>query len=260
MGELTLVAVVVVDAVKQLLVIVGPQLEGITVTVHARSDIGSNQGSLYEEGARAAHRVYQVSLAIPPAQQDNAGSQHLVDGRIGLASAPPALEQRLTAAVERQGHITARDVHIDTDFGIGQADARTLAVLVIKEIGNRILHAISDKTRVVEILAIDGSINRKCRVHGQQLFPVEGLELLIQVIGTRRFQRQERLEHAHRSAAGKICLIKHLLIAPERNHTITFGHLFSAQGTQLVGKHTFKTHEGFCHHIKFVSHHVLIIY
>ena len=145
-GELPLLAVVVIDFVKQLLVIVGPLLEGIMVTIDARSDIGGDERCLDQECARTAHGVNQVGLAIPAAQQDDTGRQHLVDGRVGLGNTPAALEQRVTAAVQRQGHLAARDVNIKTDFGIVQADARTLAVLVIEVVGDGILDTISDKT------------------------------------------------------------------------------------------------------------------
>ena len=99
-GELTFTAVVVVDIVKQVCIIVGPLLESVAVAVHAGSDVGGDKGCLDEEGARAAHWIHQVGLALPPAEQDDAGCQRLVDGRIGLCHAPAALEQGLATAVE----------------------------------------------------------------------------------------------------------------------------------------------------------------
>ena len=164
-GELTLGTVVVVDVGEQFLVIVGPLLEGIVVTINARGDVGADEGSLDEECARAAHGVDQVGLAVPAAQQDDAGSEHLVDGCIGLPHTPAALEQRFAAAVERQGDLTSRDVDVEADVGIADADAGALAIFLVKEVGNGVLDTIGDKTGVVEILAIDGSVDGKSRFH-----------------------------------------------------------------------------------------------
>ena len=144
-GELALSAVIVIDALKQLGIIVGPILERIAVAVHARSDVGTDKGCLDEEGARAAHGVYQVGLAVPAAQQDDACRQHLVDGCVGLSHAPAAFEQRLAAAVKRQGDVAPRDVDVKTDFGIGQADAGSFAVFLVEVVGDGVLDAIGDK-------------------------------------------------------------------------------------------------------------------
>ena len=144
-GKLALGTVIVIHLLKQVGVIVGPLLEGIMVTVHARSDIGSDKRCLDEERTRTAHGVNQVGFPVPTAQQDNAGCQHLVDGRIGLSHTPAALEQGVTTAVERQGNLTSGDMDIKTDVGIGKADAGALAVLIVEVVGNGILHTISDK-------------------------------------------------------------------------------------------------------------------
>ena len=258
-GEFPFGTVVVIDFIEQFLVIVGPLLEGVVVAIYAGGDVGADEGCLDQERARAAHGVNQVGLAVPTAQQDDAGRQHLVDRGLGLRYAPTALEQRFTAAVERHGHFAARDVDVKTDLRIGQADAGTLAVFIIEEVGNGILDTIGDETRVVKVLAVDSGVDGKCGVNGHQLFPVERLQLLIQVVGTRRFEGDERFENAYCRAAGKICPIEHLFVSLEVNHAVSFGHLLGAQGAQLVGKDSFQSEEGLGHHVKFVSHHVLIL-
>ena len=227
-SELALGTVIVVNLVKQLGVVVGPLLESKTVAVHTGSDVGSDERCLDQERARTAHGVNQVGFTLPTAQQDDAGGQHLVDGCIGLRHTPASLEQRLSTAVQRQGHIAARDVHIKTDFGIVEANAGALAVLLVEKVGNRVLDTIGDKSGVVEVLTIDGGINGKRRLHCHQLFPVKGLELLIQVVGSVRAQRQEGFEHTHRSAAGKIRPVEHFLVSLEVNHAVTLGNIVCA--------------------------------
>ena len=90
--KLAFLAIVVVDLIKQVGVIVGPLLESIVIAINTGSDVGGNQSRLDEERARSTHRVNEVGLSIPAAQQNDASSQHLIDGCIGLSLAPAALE------------------------------------------------------------------------------------------------------------------------------------------------------------------------
>ena len=71
-GELTLTAVVVINGFKNIGIIVGPLLEGIFLTIHARVDVGGYQSGLNQECARAAHRIHEVALAVPAAELDDA--------------------------------------------------------------------------------------------------------------------------------------------------------------------------------------------
>ena len=119
---------------------------------------------------------------------------------------------------------------VKTDIGIGEPDAGTLAVFLVEEVGNGILDTIGDKSRVVEVLAIDCGVDGKCRLNGHQLLPVKGLELLIQVVGAGGAQLEERLEHAHCRAAGEIGAIQSFLVARERNDAVTLSNILGAQG------------------------------
>ena len=172
-GELALGAIVVVDRVKQVGVIVGPLLEGILVTIDTRGNVGADEGCLDKEGARATHGIDQVGVTLPAAEHNDARCQHLVDGRVGLRHAPAALEQRVSAAVERQGHVTSRDVDVESDFGVAQPDAGALAILLAEIVGDGVLDTIGDKAGVVKHLAIDGGVDGKCGVDGHQLLPVK---------------------------------------------------------------------------------------
>ena len=147
-------------------------------------------------------------------------------------------------------------MYVKANFGIVESDAGTLAVLVIEEVGDGILDTIGDKSRVAEVLAIDGGIDGKSGLYAHELFPVKGFELLIEVIGAVGAERQERLEYADRRTAGEVRPIEHLLVALEKHHAVTLGNILGAQCAQLVGEHAFQTQEGLRHHIKFISHHV----
>ena len=73
-----LLAVVLVDLVKEFLVKVGPLLEGIFLSVYAGCYATGDESCLYGDGTTSAHRINQVALAVPARQHDDAGSQDLV--------------------------------------------------------------------------------------------------------------------------------------------------------------------------------------
>ena len=110
-------AIVVINALEEFVVIVGPRLEGILVAIHARIDVRGDEGGLDQEGARAAHGIDEVALATPAAQQDDAGGKHLVDGGIGLCLTPTALVEGCAAGVEREGYLVVRDMDVEFDVG-----------------------------------------------------------------------------------------------------------------------------------------------
>ena len=76
--ELAFLRVVVVDAVEEILIEVGPFLEGKLLAEHAWRNVARNEGSLNGDGSRTAHGVDEVALAVPSRHENHAGSQHLV--------------------------------------------------------------------------------------------------------------------------------------------------------------------------------------
>ena len=81
MVKLALLRVVVVDSVEKLGVEVLPALECKLFAEHARVDIPCDKGSLDENGARAAHGVDKVGLAVPSRQENHPSRQHFVERR-----------------------------------------------------------------------------------------------------------------------------------------------------------------------------------
>ncbi len=103
----TLGGVVVVNLIEEFGIEIGPCLESETLAEHAGSDIGGYQRGFAQECAATAHGIDKRTFAVPPAAQDDAGREHLVDGSLGLRHAVAALMKRLAAAVEAERHIGA---------------------------------------------------------------------------------------------------------------------------------------------------------
>ena len=253
--KLALAAVVVVDFVKQLTVEVAPALKGKTVAIHTREDVAGNHGCLNEEGTRATHRIYEVALSAPAGHKYDSGSQHLVDGCLGLRHAVATLVQRLARTVERERNLVARDVHIEHKVGIREANRRATLILLHEVIHNSVLHAISDEFRVTEVRSKHSGIDGEGAVGGHHLVPVEFLHSLIELVGIVGVEFIEWLENAQCRAATEVGTIEHSLVTLKRNHAASGFHIFSPNGFQLVGKHIFQPLERLGDHFKLVIHH-----
>ena len=254
--KLPLARVVVVDFAVQLGVVVAPALKRKVVAVHAGVDVGSNQGCLDQEGARAAHGVDQIALAVPPAELDDAGGQHLVDGGIGLRHAPAALVERLARRVERERDLVARDVHVETQVGRVEPYRGPAPLGLHKVVGNGVFHTIGDKSRVAEALAVYRRVDGKRVGSLHDRAPVEALHFFIEVVGIGRAELVDGLEHAQCRVQAEVGAIHHLFVASEGDHALALLHILGAQLLQLVAQYALQTLEGLGHHFKIFTHRV----
>ena len=84
---------VVIDTVEEVGVEVGPLLKGILVAEESRCHVMGNEGRLDKQGTRAAHRVYEVGLAMPACHEYHASCQHFVQRSLHrFLTIAPAME------------------------------------------------------------------------------------------------------------------------------------------------------------------------
>ena len=92
-GFTLVVLAVVVDAVEEVGVEVGPLLKGILLAEESRRHVVSNEGSLDKQCARPAHRIDEIAVALPSREQNHAGGEHLVERRFhGLLPVTAAVQ------------------------------------------------------------------------------------------------------------------------------------------------------------------------
>ena len=140
--ELTLLRVVIVYAVEEFLIEVGPTLESELLAEYARAHVVGYEGGLYEQRARAAHRVYEVGVALPSRHEYHAGGQHLVERSLhGLLPIAAAVE-RLAARVERERGLVLGYVYVETYVGVAHGDVGTRAGVLTKLVYYGILHLV----------------------------------------------------------------------------------------------------------------------
>ena len=251
MRELPLGTVVVVYAFEQVGIVVLPFLEGIFLSVHSRIYVSSHQGSFDEYGAGTAERVDEIALAIPSRQHDESGSQHLVDRCFCVLHLISAQVERFSAGIERNRHVLVRYVQVYPDAGVADAHVRTVARLLAPVVGYGILHSVSSKLRVAEVVREYHSIHEERSVHVHIFLPVDFLCLLIHLVGIVCLEHRNRFQHSDGSAQTEVCPIEHLLVACKTHHSVSYLYVVASKGYHLLSQNLFQTLESLCDYCLF---------
>ncbi len=249
--------VIIVDAVEEFPVKVGPLLEGILAAIHSGRNAAGYHGRLDEDGAAAAHGVHQVTLAPPSRLQDDAGGQHLVDGGLHGGLAPPALVQALARRVQREGAVVLCHMDVQLHVGVGDTYVGTLASLLAELVHDGVLHLVSHKLAVPELVAVYHAVHRKGGVIGQILAPVYLPHGLIHLVGGLGTEVLDGLQHAHGGTQGEVGPVEHLLVTGKRHHAPPRLNVVGAQRGQLLSQYSLQSLEGLGYHFKF---HLYVLY
>ena len=253
-GELTLVAVVIVEPLEEVGVEIGPFLEGEMRAVDARVDVGGDEGGLDQECSGAAHRVHEIAVAPPSGLHDDAGGERLVDRGLGLFRAVTALRERLSARIERDGHAGVLDVYVQHYVGPGDTDRRSLTGRVAEMVHDAVFHAVGGEFAVGELLAVDCGVDCERGLRSHVFLPFNVAHDIIQLVGVACREFLDGLEYPQRGAAAQVCLVHHLEVSLETDHAASHLHVFRAQAYQLVAQHVFKTLEGLGDHREGILH------
>ncbi len=255
-GDGALAAVVVVQAVKELGVEVGPALKCKSAAEDAGVDVGGDEGCLDKECTRAAHGVDQRAVAAPAAAQDDACGEHLVDGGVGLGHAVAALVERLARGVEAQRDLGARYVHVDEHVGLLEAHSGALAlgVAVAKPVDHGVLDLVGHEAAVAKLVAVAHRVDGKRLVGAEYAAPVVLLDMLVERVGIGGAEFEKRAQDAQRRAALQVGAVHRLQRAGKGHHAAPRHHILGSERAQLLGQHLFKTLEGLSHHFKRTIH------
>ena len=194
--ELALLGVVIIDFVEQFGVEVGPFLESILLAEQARCHVVSDECRLDKQRAGAAHGVDEVTLALPAGHKDDAGCQHLVDGRFDGLLPVAAPVQGLAAGVKAQRTLVVGNMDVQPDVGVGDTDVRPLSRLLAELVNNGILHLVGHELRMPELVREDDRVDGKGLVDRQIAGPVNILHTLVDVVGRQRLEVLDGFEDA----------------------------------------------------------------
>ena len=252
MVEGLLLRVVVIDAVKEFLVKVGPFLEGIFPAEHSRAYASGDERGLDGEGAAAAHGVDKVGFALPSGHHDDACGQHLVERCFHLLLPIASAVEAFTAAVQAQGAVVFGDVDIEFDVGIDDADVGAVARAFAELVHDGILHLVGHKLAVAEFVAEDHAVHGKGLVHGEDFLPVDLLHGIIHLVGRPGLEVFQGLQYADGRAQLKVGTVHQFQVAGERHHAPANLNVVGTQVDQLGGQYVFQTLEGLGNKFKFL--------
>ena len=244
MGELALAGVVVVDALEEFAVEVGPLLEGIALTEHARSDAASDQRCLDTQRAAAAEGVQQVALAVPTRHHDDGSGQDLVERSCYRLLPVATAVQTLAAAVQGQRSVVVRDVDVELDVGVRHAHVGAPPCALAQLIDNGVLHLVRHKLRVAELGREDHAVHGERTVDVQVRRPVDGLHGLVDIVGRAGLESLNGFEDADGRTQAEVGAVHHLQVAREGDHAATNLDVTGAQFGQLLCQQGFKALEG----------------
>ena len=182
MLKLPLGTVVVVYRLQQLCIEIRPPLKPELLPEYPRRYVQRNQSRLYQQRARTAHRVIQITLPVPARQQQHTCRQGLVQRRLRIRYPVSALMQRLTRTVQRYRHLVMTYMQVNPYIRIIRPHIRTLARRLIPVIHDRILHTIRDKQTVMKQLTIHRRIHRKSLIHPHVLTPIDPFNDIVYLI------------------------------------------------------------------------------
>ncbi len=239
--ELALLAVVVVYLGEEVGVEVGPLLEGVSLAVDARRYVAGYEGRLDGQRAAAAHGVDEVALSVPSRREDDAGCQHLVEGRGHRLLAVSAAVQALAAAVQRQRAVGLRHVDVQPQVGVGDAYVGALARALAELVHDGVLDPVGHILGVSELRTVYHVVHGERRVQRQILAPVHGLDGLVDLVGARRLEAFDGLEYPHCGAQRKVGAVHHLLVPREAHHASADGYVVGSQACQFLCQHRFQS-------------------
>ena len=222
MLKVALSAIILVNALKEVGIKVGPLLKGIFLSEHTGCYALGNQGCFDGKGTTTAHGVDKVALASPSCLKNDSGRQYLIQGSFHCFLTVATTVQTLTCTIQCQGAIVLCHVDVQLDVGVDNTDVGTVTGLLSELVNDSILHLIGDKLGVLEFVAEYHAIHGKCSVVRQVLCPINLLHGIVYLVCGLCLEVADGLENAYSRAQLEVGSIHHLLITSKRHHAASY--------------------------------------
>ena len=220
MSEFAFFRIVVVDRIKQILIKIHPLFKCKFFAEYTWGDVACNQSSFNRNSTRTTHWVNKVTFAFPTCHQNHAGSQNFVEGCFYSFLTIATAVQRFSRTIQRECTTVFCNVDIQKYIRICDADRRAFACLFAEIIHDGILHFVGNKFGVTEFIGENNCIYRKTLGIVQIVFPIDGLNVVVDFIRVVCLEMLDRFQDADSCSQAEICLIHHGLVARKSNHTI----------------------------------------
>ena len=140
---------------------------------------------------------------------------------------------------------------VERQVRVVQPHVGTVARLLAEVVGNSILHLVSHKLRVAELIAEHHRIHSKSLLIRQILLPLDGLYGIIHLFSRLGLEVLDRLQNAQCRAQTEVSAIHHLFVAGERNHSSANLYIVCSQCGKLFCQHLLQSLEGLGDEFKF---------
>ena len=231
---------------------------GGKAALEAGGDVHGLLSGLDEEGAAAAEGVFHEAVAADAAQVGDGSGQCLTDGGLHGVAAVAALVQAVAGGVQHDlaDVLAEHEADLILRAGLGQAGG---AVALHQALDHGLLDDALAGRHAGQLAVQRGAGDREGSVGGQQLFPVDGVDAVEQLVEGGGCVGVQEQHHALHGAEVEVGGGDHIRAAPEGQTAVADPDVLGADAAQLkVGRGLAPEKAGgdefkFCRHSGFLS-------
>ena len=113
-------------------------------------------------------------------------------------------------------------MYVQQHVRLVDAYGRALAKVLAEIVHNGIFHFIRDEFGVAELFAEHDGVYGKCLIDVQNVFPADGFDLFVNLIGVFGGEVLDGFQDADSCAQTEVCLVHHLFVAAEGDHASAY--------------------------------------
>ena len=201
-------------------VVILPALEPELLAERAGRNLPRHQRRLDDERARAAHAVGERRGAVPSAQLNDPGREHLVHRRDVRLRAVPAPVERVAGRVEVQRDDVLVHVQVQPQVGVLQPHRGPRAGALAELVHDGVLGQLRHVEGIGESRARDHRVNRQRAGLVEVARPVYLADLGVEFLLVGGVEFPDALEDADRGAAAEVGAIEQAQVALEGDEPV----------------------------------------
>ena len=242
--KLPLSAIVLVYALKEFAIEVGPFLKGILLAEHSGGNATCYERCLHGKSAATAHWVNKVALTSPACLQDYTCCKNFVQRSLHCLLAVAAAVQTFARTVQCQGAVVFCHMDVQLDIGVHYADIGAVACFFTELVHDGILNLVCHKLGMLEFVAEHHAVHGKGCVIAQVLRPVNLLYSIVHLICSLCLEMAYGLQYSYGCAQLEIGTIHHLLITRKGHHAASYLNVVGTEVNQFRCQHCLQALEG----------------
>ncbi len=191
-------------------------------------------------GAAKGHGEYGGILAAAPVPSTGGQQGRSIVAAqahkavVGVAPGGAAVEERLAGKVDAAGGAASTHAHDDGEAGVAHVDAGAASLAVLEAVTDGVLGAQSHELGVPQLLVGTMGVDNKGLLDGEVLFPLDGVNAVVELIGIGGVDVGEDERHARGDAAPQTDAVGVGKRAGEGDLAVQGAHALRAQARKLA--------------------------